>query len=458
MTPNEFRQHAHRVVDWLADYFTDIRQYPVLPAVKPGDVSDGQPADAPAHGEPMERILDDFERQIIPAVTHWNHPRFHSFFAISSSPPGVLAEMLIAGLNMQHMLWKSGPAGTEIEQVTTRWLARWMGMSDDWFAQIFDTASTSTLHGIAAAREQADPQSRQRGAAPHQTVYASEFVHSSVDKACIMLGIGLENLRKIPVDAELRMRPELLARAIAADRAAGKQPICVVPTIGTTGATSIDPLREIVSIARHEGLWVHVDAAYGGVAAILPELRHILDGVEEADSLVVNPHKWLFVPIDLSVFYTRKPEALRRAFSLVPDYLKYEEDPRLVNLMDYGLPLGRRFRSLKLWFVMRHFGREGVVKMIREHIAWSHEMAALIAADERFELAAPVTMGLVCFRLKSSDEANQRLVETINNSGFAFLSQTNFSGRFVIRWAIGTYLTTRADLLQVWERIQETAD
>ena len=453
MQPDEFRRHGHAIIDWIADYQANIRDYPVIPKCAPGDLIDALPATGPQAPETMEQILRDFEALIVPGVTHWNHPRFHSFFAISSSPPGVLAETLAAALNMQHMLWKSGPAGTELEQVTLAWLIDWMGLGPGWFGEIFDTASVSTLHGIAAAREMVAPGSRAQGNPAGLTVYCSQWAHTSVDKACIMLGVGLDNLRRIEADGQYRLKPAALAQAIREDRAAGRLPICIVPTVGTTGVTSVDPVAEVVRIARAENMWVHVDAAYGGAAAIVPEFRHYLDGVDGADSMVVNPHKWLFTPIDLSCFYTRRPDVVRRAFSLVPDYLQYQEDPRLINLMDYGLPLGRRFRSLKLWFAMRYYGHEGFMRMIRNHVAWAHRLADLIRADERFEMAAPVTMGLVCFRLKASDDATRALVEAINDSGFAFLSQTTVDGKFTVRWAIGTFGCTWEDVDAVWQRI-----
>ncbi len=458
MSPEEFRKHGHQVVDWIAEYLGHIRDYRVVPQCKPGDLMDALPASAPDKGEPMERILADFEKEIISRTTHWNHPRFHSFFSVSSSPPSMLAESLIAAVNMQHMLWKSGPAGTELELITLDWLRQWMGLKEKWFGEIFDTASVSTLHAIAAAREQACPEARQEGQTPNLVLYCSEFAHSSVDKAAIMLGLGLKNVRKIPADSEFRMRPELLAKAIQEDRATGLLPFCVVPTVGTTGVTSVDPVPEIVEIAHDEGLWVHVDAAYGGAAAIVPEYRHWLDGVDKADSLVVNPHKWVFTSVDLSAFYTRKPEIVRRAFSLTPEYLKYGDDPRQINLMDYGLPLGRRFRSLKLWFVMRYYGHAGVTAIIRNHIQWAKELADEIAADGRFEIMAPTTMSLIVFRLKVSDEENQRLVEAINDSGFAFLSHTILREQFVIRWAVGNYQTRREDLWDVWNRIKATVE
>lgn len=447
---SDFRRHGGRAVEWACRYWEQIREQRVVPACRPGDVTDQLPAAAPGEPEPLDAIVNDFERVIVPNVTHWNHPRFFSFFSISSSPVSVLAELYASAMNVQHMLWKSGPAATELEQLTLDWLRQWMGLQPGWFGQIFDTASVSTLHALAAAREKIDPEGREQGMKPGLVAYCSEFAHSSVDKACIMLGIGLRNLRKIPCDAEFRMKPEALAAAIAEDRRAGRTPFCVVATVGTTGVTSVDPVTEISRIARAEGLWLHVDGAYGGVVGIVPEYRHFLDGTDAADSLVVNPHKWLLCTMDISVLYTRQPDVLKRAFSLVPTYLKYEENPRLVNLMDYGLPLGRRFRSLKLWFVMRYYGRSGVERMIRQHCEWARRLGEMIAADLRFEVVAPVTMSLVCFRHRGGDDENRRLIERINDSGFAFLSQATVAERLVLRWAIGNFQTTWEDVAEVW--------
>lgn len=451
---SDFRRHGARAIEWIAQYYENIRQHRVVPACQPGEVTDALPAAAPEQPEPLDAIAADFERLIVPNVTQWNHPRFFSFFSISSAPVSVLAELYSAALNVQHMLWKSGPAATELEQVTLDWLRQWMGLSDGWFGEIFDTASVSTLHALAAAREWIDPDGRENGMKPGLVAYCSEFAHSSVDKACIMLGIGLKQLRKIPADESFRMRPEALAAAIAADRAAGLTPFCVIASVGTTGVTSVDPVPAILEIARREGLWLHVDGAYGGVVGMVPELRHHLEGVDGADSFVVNPHKWLLTTMDVSAFYTRHPDVVKRAFSLVPSYLKYADNPRLVNLMDYGLPLGRRFRSLKLWFVMRYYGRERIAGMIAQHCAWARRLADLIAADPRFEVVAPVTMSLVCFRLRGTDQENQRLVETVNASGFAFLSQSTLSGRFILRWAIGNFQTEWRDIEETWERVR----
>ncbi len=457
MTPEEYERYGQKVDAWISQYWRALRDLPVTPSQAPGDLIDLLPDQAPEHGESMDTILADFSEQILPGVTHWNHPRFHSFFAISSSPPGVLAETLIAGLNMQHMLWASGPAGTELEAVTVDWLRQWMGLEGRWFGQILDTASTSTAHAIAAARHRADPESRDRGANGTLRMYTSEYAHSSVDKGCLFAGVGLDNLRKLPVDRDFRMDVQALGEAIRADRAAGLKPACVIATVGTTGVTSVDPVREIVEVARNEKLWVHVDAAYGGAAAIVPEQQHLLDGADGADSLVVNPHKWLFCPMDISVLYTRHPATFKAAFSMKPSYLDYDQSDRVVDLMDYGVPLGRRFRSLKLWFVMRYFGREGVVARIREHIDWAKRLTSLIESDARFEIAAPTTMGLVCFRHRGGEGPTRDLLEAINGSGFAFLSHAEIDGQLTIRWALGTFLTTWEDIEDVWARVQEAA-
>ena len=457
MDNEDFRQYGHQVVDWLAEYLKDIRQYPVLPNVQPGDLVDRLPARAPDFGEPMDAILEDFQRAIVPELTHWNHPRFFGYFAISASPPGILAEMLAAGLNVNGMLWKSCPALTELEQVTLGWLRHWIGLPAEFFGIIYDTASVSTLHAIAAAREMADPETRRRGNSGNLVMYTSEQAHSSVEKAGITLGIGQDNIRKIPVDDAFRMRVDVLRETIAADQRAGKKPFCIVPTVGTTSTSSIDPVDAIADVAEECGAWLHVDAAYGGAAAVVPELQPILDGAWRAHSLVVNPHKWLFTPVDLSAFYTREPGILRRAFSLVPEYLRTVEDPRAVNYMDYGVQLGRRFRALKLWFVMRHYGREGIAGLIREHIGYAQRLAGLIREHPDFEVAAPTPFSLICFRYRGSDDDNRALLEAINSSGKAFLSHTVLNGQFVLRLAIGNIGTQWEDVEETWNLIRQSA-
>lgn len=454
MTSEEFRRHGHHVVDWIADYLEHADRYPVLPRVKPGDLVDALPARGPEQGEPMEAILADFEKRIVPATTHWNHPGFMAYFAISGSAPGVLGEFLTAALNGNGMLWKSGPAITELEEVTLRWLRQWSGLPEDWFGITFDTASISSMHAIAAAREAADPESRTRGAMPGLTVYTSEQAHSSIEKGAISLGMGQCNVRRVPTDAEFRMRPDALASLIEADLAAGLKPCCVTATVGTTATTSVDPVPQIAEICRRYRIWLHVDAAYAGSAAILPEFRWAFAGCEHADSLVTNPHKWLMTPVDCSVFYTRHPEVLRRAFSLVPEYLRTAEDPRAVNLMDYGVPLGHRFRALKLWFVLRWYGREGLAAILREHVALAQELAAQVDADDRFERTAPSRFSVVCFRYKGSDDENRRIQEQVNATGEVFISGTVLNGRFSLRLAVGNVATKREHVQRAWELIR----
>lgn len=457
MDNQDFRRYGYEVVDWIAGYLDNIREYPVLANVKPGELMDRLPGAAPEQGESMDSVLEDFRRLIIPAVTHWNHPRFVAYFAISASEPGILGEMLTAALNANGMVWKTCPALTELEQVTLGWLRQWIGLPPEFFGIIYDTASMSTLHAIAAAREMADPGARTRGCRGDLVMYISEHANLSVEKAGITLGLGQDNIRKIAVDEAFRMDIAELREAMASDRRAGKKPFCIVPTVGTTSTSSIDPVNAICDVAQEFGAWVHVDAAYGGGAAVVPELQHILAGSERAHSLVMNPHKWLFTPIDLSAFYTREPEILRRAFSLVPEYLKTAEDPRAVNFMDYGVQLGRRFRALKLWFVMRYFGHARIAEIIRTHIRYAQELAALIRAHPDFELTAPVPFSLICFRYRGSDEDNRALLERVNASGKAFLSHTALNGRMVLRLAIGNIATTWEDLSEVWELVKQAA-
>jgi aromatic-L-amino-acid decarboxylase len=458
MSPEEFRRFGRESVDWVAHYLETIRDFSVETRNRPGDLVRALPAQAPSRGEPMEEILRDFRELVVPANTHWNHPRFHAYFSVSASPEGILGELLASALNTNGMLWKSCPANVELEVAVMNWLRQWLGLPETFFGMIHDTASLSTLHAIAAARALAQPEQRQEGAQPGYTIYCSEHAHSSVEKGALSLGIGQRYVRKVRTDAEFRMDVEELERAIAQDRAAGLHPFCVVSAIGTTSVTSVDPVRQIQAVAEREQLWHHVDAAYGGALALLDECRWMFDGMASADSIVFNPHKWLFTPIDLSAFYCRRPDILQQAFSLVPTYLKSDEDPDAVNFMNYGIALGRRFRALKLWFVMRSYGREGVEAILRQHLAWTRELTAAVAADPRFELCAPSLMSLVCFRLKSSDEANRRLLERINATGHAFLQGNTLRGKFMLRFAIGHYAVTREDVMSTWSLISRLAD
>ena len=457
MTPEEFRKAGHEVVDWIADYLRDVREFPVTPNVAPGDVIDRLPAQAPEQGEPMDAILKDFREIIVPGLTLWNHPRFLAYFSISASGPGILGEMLAAGLNVNQLLWKTAPAATELELVTLSWLRQWLELPEDFFGIIHDTASTSTMHAILAAREAAVPDLRKTGEFPRLTLYCSEHAHSSVDKSALATGTGLDNIRHVPSDAEFRMQPAALERRIQEDLANGFTPFCIVATAGTTSSASIDPIPEIAAIARKYNLWLHVDAAYAGTAAILPEYRYILNGAELADSLVFNPHKWLFTPVDISVLYIRRPDVMRRAVSLAdaPPYLTAND--RAVNLSDYALPLGRRFRSLKLWFVLRSFGREGITRILRDHMASAKQITAEIEQDPRFEIAAPTLFSLICFRYRGTDEQNRTLLDAVNATHQALLSSTVLNGQVVLRMAIGNIGTTLEDVRAVWRIIQDLA-
>jgi aromatic-L-amino-acid/L-tryptophan decarboxylase len=458
MTPDEFRQHGHEVVEWIADYLETIRDRPVLSGAAPGELTAALPALAPEEPEPMDRILSDFRERIVPANTHWNHPSFHAWFANSGSPPAILGEALCAALNVNGMVWKSSPACTELEQVTLRWLAQWMGMPDAWFGTIHDTASTAGVHVLACARMRSDASARTRGNyGAGFTVYCSELAHSFVDKAAITVGFGLDAVRRVPVDEAFAIQPRALAEMIAADRAAGLKPACLVATVGTTGVASIDPVPELAAIAAREKLWLHVDAAYGGAAAVSTRYRHYLAGAERADSFVVNPHKWLLTTSDLCAFYTSDPATLRAAFGLVPEYLRTAEHPAAVNMMDYSFQLGRRFRALKLWFVMRSYGRKGVAAMIESHCAMATDFAARLESTGRFEIAAPIRFSLVCFRYRGSDDDNRQLLEAINASGQAFLSHTVLAGRYVLRMAIGNWQTSPADMARLFSLVERLA-
>lgn len=471
----DFRAQGHKVIDWIARYLSEVEQRPVLSSVRPGELRARLPLAAPEAGEPMAAILDDLDPLIMPGITHWNHPAFFAYFAISGSPPGILAEAITAALNVNGMLWKTSPAATELEQVTLDWLRQLLGLPAELRGVITDTASMSSFLALAAAREAAGLDIRERGLAgrddlPALTVYASEQAHSSIEKAVIALGLGQRNLRKVAVDAEFRMRPDALAARIAADRAAGARPLAVCATTGTTSTSSIDPVPAIAEICAAEGLWLHVDGAYGGAAAVAPELRWVLAGAERADSIVVNPHKWLLTPIDCSAFYVRDPALLKRAFSLVPDYLRTAEGDaaEVENYMDWGLQLGRRFRALKLWFVLRSYGRSGLADHVRGHCRLARAFAGWIDAAETWERLAPVPLSTVCFRHRPDrgreplDEAglsahNAALLEAVNASGEAFLSHTVLDGRYTLRLAIGNQATRERHLERVWALLQKAA-
>jgi aromatic-L-amino-acid decarboxylase len=473
MDLEEFREYGHRMVDWIAEYLAHPDRYPVLSKVKPGDVKRMLGAAPPEAGESMEDIFEDLERIVLPGITHWNHPAFFAYFSITGSGPGILAEFLSAALNVNAMLWKTSPAATELEEVSLAWLRQMLGLPDSFWGIIYDTASTSTLHAVVAAREAIPGYNvREEGltTAPRLRLYASEQAHSSVDKAAITSGLGQSAVCRIPVDEVFRMDPRALGEAVEKDVRDGRLPFCVIATVGTTSTTSVDPVQEIAEVCSKHGLWLHVDAAYGGTTALLPEMKGVLDGCEQADSLVVNPHKWLFTPIDLSAFFCRRPDVLKQAFSLVPEYLQTTADDTVTNYMDYGFQLGRRFRALKLWMVIRFFGRAGLVERIRQHLAWAQEFALWVDADPDFERMAPTPFSTVCFRahpahsLQNGDpvswlnKLNSRLLDLVNQTGEAFLSHTKLRDQFTLRLAVGNLKTRREHLLRTWEILKEKTE
>ena len=471
MDPEAFRHEAHRLSDWIADYLSTSGRYPVLSQLAPGSIVRSLPAEAPRESESFDAIFADFEKIILPGVTHWNHPGFFAYFAITGSGPGILGEFLSAALNQQAMLWRTSPAATELEEVTLRWLQRLMHLPEDFEGVIYDTASISTLHALAAARERAVPSVRAKGFAAGNgyAIYCSDQTHSSIDKAVILLGFGHDALRKIPSDDEFRMRPDALEAAIAKDRVAGVVPVAVVATIGSTSTTSMDPLPVIAALCKREGIWLHVDAAYAGVVAMVPGYEGILAGVEMADSLVVNPHKWLFTPFDLSVLYCRDMALLRSAFALTPEYLRTAEAPGVRNLMDTGVQLGRRFRALKLWMVLRHFGAHGLQARLAEHMRLARLFASWIDATPGWERLAPVPFSVVCFRARPAshlsaqtdetavDTFNERLIDNVNRTGEVFFSHTRLQGRYAIRMAIGNLHTTETHVARAWTLLRDHA-
>jgi aromatic-L-amino-acid decarboxylase len=469
MTPEQFRTHGHQLVDWMADYLGEVGSRRVVPDVKPGDIRRLLPAAPPDAGEPFERLVADFERLILPGMTHWNHPGWFGYFAANNSPPSILAEMLTATLGAQCMSWQTSPAATELEQVTMTWLARMLDLPAGFTGVIQDTASTATLVALLSARERASGFAGERlGVDPASglRVYASAEAHSSVAKGVKLAGYGAEALRSIPVDERYALRADALGEAMARDAAAGLVPACVVATVGTTSSTAIDPLPEIATLCRRHGAWLHVDAAWAGSAAVVPELRWILDGVEHADSLVFNPHKWLLVNFDLSAYFVRDVETLLRTFTITPEYLRTAHDPDVANFRDWGIQLGRRFRALKLWFVIRSYGVEGLRSMVRRHVALAREFAGWVEVDPEFELLTPAPLGLVCFRYRPAamavdeprlDALNREVLALVNASGRVFLTHTLLGGRYAIRLAVGQRCTEREHVEVAWRLVRAAA-
>jgi len=475
MSAEDFRRYGHEIIDWISNYLESVEKLPVLAQVAPGELQAKLPDTAPEQGESMETILADVDRLVVPALTHWNHPAFFAYFSISASAPGIFGELLAAAFNVNGMLWRTSPASTEMEEVALGWLREMMNLPTKFEGIIYDTASVSTMHAIAAAREALNLNIREEGMSgradlPLLRVYCSEQAHSSVEKAVIALGLGQRGLRKIPIDTEFRMNPDALAQAIDEDRQSGALPFCVVATVGTTSTTSIDPVPAIADLCERYKLWLHVDAAYAGSAAIVPEMRDVLDGCARADSLVTNPHKWLFTPIDLSVLYSPRMDVLRRAFSLVPEYLRTGEGDTVRNGMDYGIQLGRRFRSLKLWMVMRYFGHEGLAARIREHCRLARLFADWVEEARDWEALAPAPFSTICFRACPSiegeaDEAravrldtlNEKIMHAVNTSGEAFISHTRLNNVLALRLAIGNIRTTEVHIRRTWQLLNEVA-
>jgi aromatic-L-amino-acid decarboxylase len=467
MKESEFRRFGHELIDWIADYFENIDQLPVLPNMEPGDLKAQLPSAPPEHGESMENILGDVDRLIAPALTHWSHPSFFAYFATSTSGPGILGELLSAAFDNKSMLWRTSPASTELEEVVLDWLRQMMGLDSDMTGIIYDTASVSSMHAIAAAREGVEKRIREDGMSgrpdlPLLRVYVSEQAHSSIEKAVITLGLGQRGLRKIPTDSQFRMDAGALKDAINEDKRDGYLPFCIVATVGTTSTSSIDPVEKIIPIVEEHAMWLHIDAAYAGSAAVVPELRHILAGCERADSLVTNPHKWLFTPFDLSVLYCRHMDLLKRAFSLVPEYLRTPEQEKVRSGSDYGIQLGRRFRALKLWMVMRYFGHEGLAARIREHCRIARLFASLVDESPDWELMAPVPLALVCFRAKpegvpveSLDALNEKIMHRVNASGRALLSHTRLNDKLTLRLSVGNIRTTEQHVRNVWQLLNQ---
>jgi aromatic-L-amino-acid decarboxylase len=480
--PAEFRKQLHELADWIADFRENIETLRVAPNDKPGAIREQLPKHAPEEGESFERILSDMDRIIVPGMVHWSHPMFLGYFGWTATAPGILGEILSAPLNVNAMTWRTCPAATELETVVIDWLRQWMGLPKEFGGVVYDTASVGVMHALAVAREETAPSTRKLGLTsrdlPRLRIYTSDQAHSSVEKGAITLGIGEENVVRIPSDAQFQMDVNSLGRSIAQDRQHDFQPMAVIATVGTTSTASIDPIPQIARICREEKIWLHIDGAYGGGFAMLPEYEWMRKGWELADSIVINPHKSVFVPLDFSVLYVRDLERLRRVFTLVPEYLRGDTVEAEKNYMDYGIQLGRRFRALKAWVIWRSLGRTGIVARLREQIRLANLLAEWLKEDNRFELSAPVSMGVVCFRFVGAaaptprlgtaargragsidrlDRINSDIVERINASGRAYLTQTKLRGQTVMRIGLGNILTTEEHLRRGWELVRTTA-
>ena len=468
MNPGDFRAHAHELVDWMADYLEQVERLPVKPDVQPGTVLKQLPLAPPDDGEPFSTVFRDFREIILPGMTHWQHPSFFAYFPANSSPPSILAEMLTATLGAQCMSWATSPAATELEERVMEWLRTMIGLPSTFTGVIQDTASTATLCALLTARERRSAfRINERGFAAEMrfTVYCSAEAHSSIEKAAKIAGFGREYLRKIRVDDDFALIPSALDEAVTRDLRLGYTPLCVVAAVGTTGSTGLDPLRPIAALCRKHGIWLHVDAAYAGSALLLPEFRWIADGVEEADSVVFNPHKWLLTNFDCSAYFVRDVEALVRTFEILPEYLKTPEGDRVKNYRDWGIQLGRRFRALKLWFVIRTYGVHGLQQFLRTQIAMAQRLARRVQSTPGFQILAPVPLNVICFRYAPSgltepaalDALNVRLLESLNQTGLLYLSHTRLAGRFTLRLVVGQTYVQQHHVDEAWERIVATA-
>ena len=466
MKRDQFRQAGYQFIDFLADYFEEVENYPVCSPVSPGEIKSRLPESPPMTGEGIDRIFADFKRIIMPGVTHWQHPSWFAYFPANNSPPSVLAELITAGIGAQCMLWQTSPSATELEQVVMEWLRQMLGLPEGMEGVIQDTASTATLCAILTARERATGfVSNREGLNSGLRVYASSEAHSSVEKAVKIAGIGKENLRRIRVDGNYAMVIDDLEEAIAQDIRDGYRPACVVATLGTTSSTAIDPLDQCARVCQKYGVWLHVDAAFAGTALVLPGMRFMIDGIEQVDSFVFNPHKWMLTNFDCSAYYVKDPSLLRRTFEIHPEYLRTGVDESVVNYRDYGVQLGRRFRGLKLWFVLRSYGVEGIRSMVREHLRLAQLFEAMVQRDRRFEVMAPVPLSLVCFRLVPDDrreelidEANRELLTRVNSTGKVFLTHTTLGGHYALRMAIGQRGTEERHVREAWRLISDMAD
>jgi aromatic-L-amino-acid decarboxylase len=467
MTPDEFRRHGHAVVDWIADYHSRIESFPVLSQVKPGEIRASLPAQPPAQGEPFDALLRDVERLILPGVTHWQSPNFFAYFPCNASGSGILGDLVSSGLGVQGMLWSTSPACTELETHVLDWLVAMLGLPKKFLSSntgggvIQDTASSAALCALLAAREHATHYvSNRKGCDGRLIAYASTQTHSSLEKAVMIAGMGVENLRLIEVDENLAMRPDALLRTIEADRRAGLAPCFVCATVGTTSSNAMDPIPAIGEICRQNNLWLHVDAAMSGTAMLCPVFRHLQNGVELADSYNFNPHKWMFTNFDCSCFWVADRKLLIQTLSILPEYLRNQatESGAVIDYRDWHLQLGRRFRSLKLWFVIRHYGVEGLQHHIREHVQLAQRFADWVRSDGRFELAAPVPLNLVCFRHKGGEAANQTIMDRLNRSGDLFLTHTKVKGKLTLRLCVGQTQTKARHVENAWKRIQQEAE